>query len=353
MKQKLLILNKDPFGYHIDTYKYCEYLRDRFEIIYICIEPINIRIEPFENIKVVYITNRFPRLIRGIYYTFYCLIFTLFFKGKIFVKYFETSILIKRLLFWKKMILDVRTLSVSPNESLRYRYNKKLMETCKYFDHITVISPGIRDKLKIPIHKTSILPLGADIISTSNKSFSDIKLLYIGTLFHRRLEDTILGFKLFCNKYPNNGFTYDIIGSGYNKEQDILTKLIEQLDLADKIKLHGFIPSSLVKPFFDKCNIGVSYIPITDFYNFQPPTKTFEYIMSGLFTIGTSTFSNREIINSSSGILIEDNADSFSNALEFIYFHRQFDSRLIRETLLSYSWESIINKCLIPILDII
>lgn len=38
-KKKLLIINKDPFRYHVDTYKYCQYLRDRYDITYICIEP--------------------------------------------------------------------------------------------------------------------------------------------------------------------------------------------------------------------------------------------------------------------------------------------------------------------------
>ena len=67
---------------------------------------------------------------------------------------------------------------------------------------------------------------------------------------------------------------------------------------------HGRIDYYKLKPFFDKCNVGVSYIPIRDYYQYQPPTKTFEYGLSGLVTIATETKSNQEVINNCNGILI-------------------------------------------------
>lgn len=351
MKQKLLIINKDSFGYHVDTYKYCQYLRDRYDITYICIEPSKERIESFENVRVIYTTNKLPRVLRGAYYTIYCILFSLFYKGKIFVKYFETACLIKRVLFWKKMILDIRTLNISPNENIRKNYDTKLIKTCKYYNHVSIISKGLRDKMKIDSSKTSILPLGADIISNTNKIFDQINLLYVGTLSGRKIEDTIEGFKLFTKKNPDNNFTFDIVGNGYNNELENLTQLVRDYQLSNRIKLHGFIPNNKLKPFFDKCNIGVSYVPMTEFYNHQPPTKTYEYILSGLFTIGTSTHCNKEIINSNNGILIEDNPESFSQALEYIYLIRDLNSEKIRETLLEHTWEKIVNNILVPILN--
>lgn len=351
MKQKLLIINKDFFGYHVDTYKYCQYLRDRYDITYICLEPSKERIESFDNVRVIYTTNKVPRVLRGAYYTIYCILFAFFYKGKVFVKYFETAGLIKRVLFWKKMILDIRTLSVSPNENVRNKYNAKLNRACNLYDYVSIISEGVRDNININISKTSILPLGADIISNTNKQFNQINLLYIGTLYGRKIEDTIVGFKLFSEKYPDNDFTYDIIGNGYNNEFETLSQLVRDYQLSNRIKLHGFIPNNKVKPFFDKCNIGVSYVPMTEFYNHQPPTKTYEYILSGLFTIATSTYCNKVIINSNNGILIEDNSESFANALECIYLNRDFDSNKIRETLLECTWEKIVINSLIPILE--
>jgi hypothetical protein len=44
MKKKLLIINKIQFGYHTDTFKYCQYLKDEFDITYICFDAKEIKI---------------------------------------------------------------------------------------------------------------------------------------------------------------------------------------------------------------------------------------------------------------------------------------------------------------------
>lgn len=351
MSQELLILNKTPFGYHIDTYKYCQYLNDRFNITYLCMDQNKEKIESFENVKVIYTTSNLPFVFRGAFYFVFCILYTLSFNGKIFIKYFRKADLIKRILFWKKMILDIRTLSVSQIEIDRIKYDAELIKTCKYFDHISVISNELRKKMGVNISKSSILPLGADIISNKNKGFDKIKLLYVGILSGRKIEDTIKGFSLFCERYPDNDFTYDIIGNGYNNEIEDISKLIENKRLSNRINLHGYIVHNKLNTFFDKCNIGISYIPITEYYNNQPPTKTYEYILSGLYTIATATNSNREIINNTNGILIKDNPVSFSQALEFIYINRNFNSVKIRDTLKEHTWENIVNNSLLPILD--
>lgn len=351
MKPKLLIINKAAFGSHVDTYKYCQYLRKKYDITYICIKPKGEIIEPFEGVRVIYTTNKLLRILRGAIYIIYCILFALFYKGKIFVVYFPQADYIKKVLFWKKMILDIRTLEISSIDEERRKYDAKLIKTCSYYDHISIISEGVRDKMKIDYLKTSILPLGADVISSSNKDFVQINLLYVGTLTGRKIEDTISGFKLFSEKYPDNNFIYNIVGDGKNNILEKLSNIIDDFHLSDRIFLHGFIPYNKLKPFFDKSNIGVSYIPITDYYNYQPPTKTYEYILSGLFTIATNTYSNKEIVNNINGILIEDSPESFSQALEYIYLNRNFDSNNIRETLQEHIWEKIINNNLIPILE--
>ena len=61
---------------------------------------------------------------------------------------------------------------------------------------------------------------------------------------------------------------------------------------------------------------------MTKFYDIQTPTKTFEYIISGLFCIATNTTANKNLINKDNGILCDDNATSFSNALMKLYKFR-------------------------------
>lgn len=195
------------------------------------------------------------------------------------------------------------------------------------------------------------LPLGADQISSTAKDFSVLRLLYVGTLQNRRIMDTINGVELFIKKYPNTTLTYDIVGSDPNGvELQKIKDYVASNHLDKYIKIHGLVPHNHLQLFFDECNIGVSYVPITDYYQYQPPTKTYEYAFSGLATIATSTISNEEIINQENGLLIKDTPQDFCNGIEKI-MNMKFDSDTIRETVKEYSWTNIVDKYLIPIIE--
>src|SRR5690606_2773135 len=170
------------------------------------------------------------------------------------------------------------------------------------------------------------------------------------TLNGRNIDQTILGLSNFMKKHPNMKISYDIIGDGNELTQ--LTQLINDLELASIVKLHGRIPHIKLKPFFDNSNIGVSYIPITEYYEFQPPTKTFEYIMSGLPCIATRTNENKHLITHENGVLCNDTPESFANALETIDERSAlYNSDRIRESLKEYSWKNIVDNKLKPLLN--
>ena len=38
IKSKIVIINKTQFGYHTDYYKYCEYLKDDYDITFLCFD---------------------------------------------------------------------------------------------------------------------------------------------------------------------------------------------------------------------------------------------------------------------------------------------------------------------------
>lgn len=116
--------------------------------------------------------------------------------------------------------------------------------------------------------------------------------------------------------------------------------------------LHGRVGNTLLKPYFENANIGVSYVPITSYYNVQPPTKTFEYALSGLFTIATATDENKKVVSPTNGILIEDNAQAFCNALEWLDENRSNLREIeIRQSLVEYRWDLLIKKYMLPILN--
>lgn len=86
-------------------------------------------------------------------------------------------------------------------------------------------------------------------------------------------------------------------------------------------------------------------MPITEYYQGQPPTKTYEYIKSGLFTIATATSANCKIITSENGFIIKDNASSFADGLDFVFKNRcKINSTKIRESLSNVNWSGIADE---------
>lgn len=348
--KRILFINGSQFGYLTDLYNYCLYLKDDYDIQYICFDKHLPKIS-LDKVKVTYIPYKGPKLFRGLLYLIACIYKCIIFNGFIFVIYFPKSYLLQKIVFWKKMHLDIRSLSIYANPKIRNSGNKDIQKAINQYESCSFISQGIKNKMKCrPTQTIYILPLGADIVSTTHKIYDDIQLLYIGTLTNRNIIDTVKGIKKFIAKHPEINLIYDIVGDGEDYKR--INEYINNNNLEKYVHLHGMIPHTNLKPFLDTHNIGVSYVPIIEYFEYQPPTKTYEYILSGLFCIATQTFSNKEIINEQNGLLISDNENEFSLALEkFLTIKNRLNDVQIRNTLLSHTWKNIIDKKLRPIIE--
>ena len=351
--KKILIIQLDQFGYLTDSFKWCEYLKEKHEIRVVCYDS-NFKKLALPNVHITYVKLSKYRVIHALKFFLKVLSIAFNFSGKIIVIAFPHCDIIKKVLFWKKIHLDIRTVSVSRDESKRISYDKKLHNYALLYDSISVIYKGVQQRLNIPSAK--ILPLGSDVISTHIKNYSNLNILYVGTLFGRDIEKTIYGLAQFVKDNPNTQIKYDIVGEakGINKEKmsDEFKDLVSHLNLTQYIKIHGAKPYSDLLPFISEANYGVSFVPKTPWYDVQPPTKPFEYAMSGLYVIATSTTCNSEIISNENGILINDTPEDFAKALKYIYLNSQcISENAIRSSLLKYKWENIVNNYLLPIID--
>lgn len=343
--KRILLINTHPFGTLTDTYKWCQYLHNQFDVTLICLDDRD-HIE-MNGLRIIRVKSSSSKVIRGCRFILCCLSHILFFRGIVLVVYFEHCLLLKQLLPWKKLHLDVRTLAVWGDQQTRDKYDASIRKAGLRFDSVSVVSEGVRDRLGIK--GAWILPLGADIISDIPKNYSPLRLLYVGTFSYRHIEDTINGFSLFVLNHPDVDIHYDLIGDGSHGELEKCRALVEQLGLSKYVSFHGRINNNLLKPYFERACIGISYIPITAFYNIQPPTKTYEYALSGLFCIATATEENKKVISSSNGILIQDNAISFYEGLAFVYNHtNQINEEKVRNSLNHFTWDKIVNNVLIP-----
>lgn len=352
--KKLLIIDRYQFGYTTDTLKYCEYLNNKYKIRYLSFdfgwEKIYV-----PNINVIYVPRFGNKAMRAILFILYSIYNIIAFNGFTFILYFPQCSILKKLLFWKKMHLDIRTLCVDSDSNIRQQSDLQLQKDLNYFDSSSFITEGIRKKITSTSKKNSfILPLGSDIISSNNKTFEELNLLYVGTLTNRNIIETVKGFISFIESSKSEiKIHYDIIGDGENGEREDIQKFIDSKQMNKYITLHGKLPYHSLKPFFNINNIGISFIPITDYYEHQPPTKTYEYVLSGLYCMATKTAANKEIINKDNGILHNDTAEDFYKALDYIYQNRHnLNSQIIRHTLLEYQWNHIIEQKLLPILNL-
>lgn len=349
-RKSILIIHKWQFGYLTDVYKWCQYLCGEYDITVVSLN----REYPtmsIDGVRVVEVCGE-NYYFRGISFLIRCIVEIFKSKGVIILCYFNEVSILRRIFPKKKMILDIRTLSINVDDKHRKKYNSKLKTLLSGFSKITVISEGVKSVLGKKACNASIVPLGAELRQTDTKKSNNPRLLYVGTLYNRRIEDTINGLKIFIDNNPNVDILYDIIGDGEDGDLQKLCDLVQELNLKKYVTFHGRIPNNEIGSFLDKANIGVSYVPITDYYQHQPPTKTFEYVLSGLLCLATSTYSNKELINESNGYLIQDNPESFAKGLEYCCKKiTNYNPELVKETLLEYTWENIVNNKLKPVLD--
>ena len=345
MSKSLLFVSQTQFGYLIDYLKYCKYLKNDFDIVFYCWDHGNRKIEE-PGIEIRYISRSGNLVARNLRFVRTIIKYINEQKSPlIFIDYYRGSSLIP--LYCNngsRMHLDIRTGSVSGNFANRKIYNTLLRIESLFFKSISIISIGLQQSLGIQ-KGAYILPLGATPINIIRRKEHKIHLLYVGTLTYRRLECTIEGMKLFLDKYPEADIIYTIIGDGWNNESESLKKMVNDLGLQKNIHLTGYIPHNDLPQFYETANVGISFIPMTSYYDYQPATKTFEYLMAGMPVIATKTYENKQVITPLNGVLINDNAVSFAQGITTIFHDiESFDEKIIRQTVQNYDWAKIVNS---------
>ena len=347
--EKIIIINTSQFGTLTDSYMWCKYLREYYDVTFVCFDN-NLKKMDIDGIRYKYV-NRFDNpILRGLWYIIYSVFYCLTHNAPVFIVYFEHCDILPRLLPWRRFHVDIRTLAVTKDEEHNKVKDDRLKQTLKYFKSISYISKGVQKKINVCSERHYILPLGADPFSLEPKYWNTLNLLYVGTLTHRDIIKTVEGVKLYIEQTGDSDITYDIIGDG--DDYSLIADYIIQNKLIHNVRLSGRIAYDELKPFFEKNNVGISFIPLEDCYQDQPPTKTFEYVLSGLYCIATRTRSNKEVVTPQNGILINDTAADFCEALKTLFSQKsKLQSDNIRNTLTErYAWKAIVNKNIIPII---
>lgn len=351
-----MFISSSQYGYNTDYFKYCEYLSKFYKIYYVCFDSRQPRFEN-ENITVYYTDYKKGFVTKKKLVQFAVQNIKKINPDYIYIKYFPSCSLICRKIKDKKAVIDIRTGSVEKLWLKRKLKNILLRIEANRFNNISVISEGLAEKLMLSKDKTFILPLGADRVAdidNININFHDcMNLLYIGTFYQRKIEDTIQGFKMFYDAFKDKiPCRYTIIGFGDENDEKSIAGMIDELNLQNCVHFLGRKKYDELKEYYQSHNIGISYVPITDYFQHQPPTKTYEYICNGLICIATNTIENAKVINNNNGILIKEGPDEVYRGLKAIYDNlKTFDREMIMKNSEQYSWESIVKNILEPFIQ--
>ncbi|MFN0157973.1 MAG: glycosyltransferase [Bacteroidota bacterium] len=348
----ILIVNQQQFGYLSDAYNYCLHLREKFSIIYICWDYGQKKIA-MDGVNVIYIPRQHPikwlRLaayIRAVLNELrsqdYSIVFVIYFRGCSLLRLFSPA--------FRTMVMDIRTGSVRKGNLLRALENILLRFECMFYQNITIISESLMKMLGIGARKCRIFPVGGPDPHLPEKQFQELKLLYVGTLKNRDIHKTVEGLSQLYKESENlPPLRYDIVGDGTDDDMVRLKSAIEQSPCRDAIRFHGRIPHSELRPYFEQANVGVAFVPMTDYFQCQPVTKVFEYLLAGMPVVATRTYENMRVITQSNGVLVTDTAQGFHDGLKDLveHFHR-FDSREIKNTGIPFSWQNIVLNIVFP-----
>jgi len=341
MKKKLLFVTQDQFGYHIDAFEHAKWLKNLYDITFYCWDYDEPKIA-LDGVNIIYCSRKGNLIKRNLDFRLGLLKLMRQSFNLVFLKYYVGVSLAHLAGRNKVLICDVRTATVYGSFARRLLLDTITRIELWTFRHRTVISHGVAERLQI--NRYHLLPLGANPVYFTKKQFDEFNLLYVGTLTFRKVEDSIRGFGLFYQKYKDRiKCRYTIIGTGIDSELAKMKAYIHEFGLEEVVTMTGYITHNELPPFLERANIGVSYIPVTSFFNHQPPTKSYEYLLSGMVVIATATQANRELINPQNGVLVQDTEEDFAQGLAQLYEMRgAYDAVAIQQDAEQYTWEKVV-----------
>jgi glycosyltransferase involved in cell wall biosynthesis len=266
----------------------------------------------------------------------------------VFVVYFPGASLLRLFPGGRKVFMDIRTGSDRPHP-LRFRLeNILLVAETRMFPRLSIVSASLSDFLGFPPGRCTVLPLGGDRLDLPQKTYDDLRLFYVGTLDQREIEKTVEGLGLFWKETGGRvAVAYDIVGSGPPDQEAAVHAAIAASPCASRIQFHGRIPNTELRPFLERANVGVAFIPLKEYYQCQPSTKVFEYLLAGIPVLATRTRENQAVVNDSNGALCDESAEGFARGLREIWDRRAtYNADALRGGVLAYDWETIVKSTL-------
>ena len=351
-RRPLLLVSFEQFGYHIDTFEYCRYLRARYHIVYLCLDH-GLSRRKLRGVDVQYCRRRpLGKVEVGLLLDTSDAIGRLH-PDVVFLRRTKVSFLLRLCHPRTPMIFDVRSGSVEIGALRRWVENSLLRFNSWFFRHITVISGGLARQLRLP-RRAKVLPLAASLQAQLTTATRDeLRLVYIGTFKNRHLERTVDGLARFLSgRDTGMSVHYTIVGFGSDAERNALRNAVLDHGLEDRVEIRERLDHEEVPALLAKQNIGVAVTPQAPWFEYQPSTKIYEYLHSGLLCVATDNAANREVISGDNGVLVDDTGDGFALGLDRILeLLPHWGPQTVADGVQEKTWERVVGLTLKPLLD--
>jgi glycosyltransferase involved in cell wall biosynthesis len=210
--------------------------------------------------------------------------------------------------------------------------NSAYTQLRKIWKPLYVLPPGYEPDMIKPVIDTGKFP-------------KIIRLIYVGSVTRTREFDKLLSIFFRVSENTDIDFTLDIFGDG-----DYVPSVIERVKLEglqEKIRYRGLISQNELFTLIPEYHVGIAYIPYKN-YRFAHPLKTIEYIVSGLYVLGSDTEGNKNfIVNNRVGKLSSNDEREFSKLIsDYIIspVRPSYKPNIIKDL----SWRKIVEDILLP-----
>ena len=236
-----------------------------------------------------------------------------------------------------KTIFDIRSAPINDNklEGRILRFLDILHMLCAS-NVVTINLEMLKNKYGSFFSKKSTeLPLG--FISTMKpdlkKREKPYKFVFPTTIDKERKVAVV------CKAFKGlEDFHLYLYGNGNDME-----KVSSEFGNEPNIHIVGLVPFEELMHSMPGFDFGIAFIPKTDYYEYQPPLKTIEYLGAGLPVIATDTHGNMVYINETNGLLIKDTTEALREAIEKITTIA-YDRQKIHDDAQQFRWDRILEK---------
>jgi len=180
---------------------------------------------------------------------------------------------------------------------------------------------------------------GVALTSLAKELDAPLRLIYTGSVHKDRGRDVMLGAMASVNQ-----------GSKITEQSKYCHAAVQGLGIMESVTIIGRVPGQMIPDFMGEADAGLCLWEDLPWYRFNPPTKLFEYLVSGLPVLASNIRTHTQyIIDGDNGMIFEYDSDNLAHAIRRLWQVRNKLPQMklrIRDASSVYLWHIIEPKFL-------